>query len=132
MSIIRGIGDIFRPATTRISALLAVQEPTSHVMSRSTRDVLYRVYVIVHILPTVLLTLPAVLPASIVPAACLKPLQWYLSNYNDPLVAKSTYPGGWFGGLSVCEVLLQLPYFLWATTLPIGSHGVEPELTIRG
>jgi hypothetical protein len=90
-------------------------------MSRSTRDVLYRIYVIVHIFPSILLALPAVLPSSIVPAACLKPLQWYLSTYNDPLAGKKSFPGGWFGGFSVCEVLLQLPYFFWAATVPIGS-----------
>src|SRR5579859_7853267 len=70
----------------------------SNGMSRSTRDVLYRIYVIIHIFPTILLALPAVLPSSIVPAPCLKPLQWYLSSYNDPLAGKKSYPGGWFGG----------------------------------
>src|SRR5271155_253792 len=41
-------------------------------------------------------------------------------NYNDPLVGGKSFPGGWFGGFYACEVLLQLPYFLWALTVPIG------------
>jgi hypothetical protein len=89
-------------------------------MSRSTRDLIYRLFVISHIPPSLILALPQILPETIQPNWARKPLQWYLSTYNDPLGGGKSFPGGWFGGLTVCEVLLQLPYFLWALTMPIG------------
>jgi EXPERA (EXPanded EBP superfamily) len=98
-------------------------------MSRSARDLLYRIYIIIHVFATSLLTVPVVLPRSMVPEICFKPLQWYLANYNDPLVGKKGFPGGWFGGFSVCEAWLQLPYFLWAIMLPIGQHADNGVLT---
>jgi len=42
------------------------------------------------------------------------------------LVGGKSFPGGWFGGFYACEVLLQLPYFLWALTVPIGDKRLEP------
>src|SRR5271170_2774321 len=100
-------------------------------MSRSTRDLLYRVFIITHILPSVLLAIPGVLPSHLLPSWCNKPLQLYLSTYNDPLVGGKSFPGGWFGGFYVCEVLLQLPYFLWALSVPIGIHYSMSQLMRR-
>src|SRR5579859_4393895 len=127
-SMVRTIGGFFRFSTAKIqsSSAAAIQAPTSlSEMSRSARDIVYRVYITIHIFATVFLTVPAVLPSSLVPEVCLKPVQWYLANYNDPLVGKKGSPGGWFGGFSACEAWLQLPYFLWAITLPIGSIEVR-------
>jgi hypothetical protein len=91
-------------------------------MSRSTRDLIYRLFVISHIAPSILLALPQVVPGSLLPSWSTVPLQWYLTTYHDPLGGGKSFPGGWFGGLTVCEVLLQLPYFLWAVTVPIGKN----------
>lgn len=97
-------------------------------MSRSTRDVSYRIFIIIHILPSILLAIPGVLSNHILPPWSQKPLQLYLSTYNDPLAGGKSFPGGWFGGFSACEVLLQLPYFLWALTIPIGIHCFVSQL----
>jgi len=94
---------------------------TQMAMARSTRDLIYRIFIIFHILPSVLLALPLVLPDSILPAWSKKPLELYLSTYNDPLGGGKSFPAGWFGGLSICEVLLQLPFFIWALTIPMGK-----------
>ena len=91
------------------------------LMPHSTLDVLYRLFIICHIAPTLLLAVPGVFPSCFLPLWSQKPLRWYLATYNDPLVGGKTFPGGWFGGLSACEVFLQLPYFLWAMTIPIGK-----------
>ena len=90
-------------------------------MSRQVRDFVYRLFIIVHIPPTIVLALPLILPQSILPSWARKGVEYYLSTHNDPLLAGKSYPGGWFGGLSVCEVLLHLPFFLWALRLPIGQ-----------
>src|SRR2546423_6245006 len=81
-SMVRTIGGIFRFSAAKIQSpsAAAIQAPTLSEMSRSARDILYRVYIIIHIFATVFLTVPAVLPRSIVPEVCLKPVQWYLAN----------------------------------------------------
>jgi hypothetical protein len=90
------------------------------VMSTSTRDVIYRFFVFQHILPTVLFSFPAIIGPANLPGWVNQPKEWYLTTYNDPLGVRS-FPGGWFGGLTACEVFLQLPYFIWSLTVPIGS-----------
>jgi hypothetical protein len=87
---------------------------------KSTRDWIYRIFIISHILPTLFLAVPLVIPNRVLPKWYKKPLELYLSTYDDPLVGGKSFPGGWFGGLSVCEVILQSPYFFWALTVPVG------------
>lgn len=88
-------------------------------MSRQTRDLIYRIFIICNILATIILALPLVCQP-VLPLWAQKPVDFYLSKYNDPIVGGKSFPGGWFGGLSVCEVFLHLPYFLWAVTIPVG------------
>ena len=94
------------------------REPSN--MLQRTRDLIYRTFIICHIPPTLLLAVPLVLSPQALPPWCLKPLRLYLATYNDPLPGKKSYPGGWFGGLTLCEVVLQFPYFLWALSIPVG------------
>ena len=93
-------------------------------MSRHSRDVLYRIFIICHIPATVILALPLVCHP-VLPLWTRKPLNLYLSTYNDPLVGGKSFPGGWFGGLSFCEVSLHLPYFLWTLTVPMGKATMD-------
>src|ERR1700721_1603174 len=105
-------------------------------MSRSIRDLIYRIFIVIHIFPSVLLALPAVVGRAKLPFWCFTALDWYNSTYNDPLPSGKSWPGGWFGGLSICEILLQLPYFFWTLTLPIGlslcgdSDSGDPKLEL--
>jgi hypothetical protein len=99
-------------------------------MSRSTRDLIYRIFVITHVAPTLLMVLPLVIPPGYLPSWTRLPSKWYIDMSHDPLLRGKSLPGGWFGGLCVCEVLLQLPYFLWALTIPIGTTSLEMTLTL--
>ena len=96
-------------------------QPPPVDMLQRTRDLIYRTFIICHIIPTLLLAVPVVLSPQTLPSWCLKPLRLYLATYNDPLLGKKSYPGGWFGGLTLCEAVLQLPYFFWALTIPVGT-----------
>jgi hypothetical protein len=100
-------------------------------MNQRARDLIYRAFVISHIFPTLLLAVPLVLSPHAIPTWARKPLQFYLATYNDPLVGKKSYPGGWFGGMTLCEVALQLPYFLWTLTVPVGVFHFSSTLMSR-
>ncbi|KAH7335214.1 transmembrane protein 6/97 [Rhizoctonia solani] len=81
-------------------------------------DLLYLVYFAIHIPPTVLMDLQAVLPRGSFPSALQQLPQFYLNMSGDPLIAGAMGLHGvttqftWFYTFLVIEELFQLPLFI--------------------
>ena len=67
-----------------------------------------------HIPITLLIDGQAVLPPSLYPRPLRDLLAWYASAFRDGLMTPGSHPP-WFRSLVACEVLLQLPFFVYAT-----------------
>ncbi|CAE6474849.1 unnamed protein product [Rhizoctonia solani] len=81
-------------------------------------DLLYLAYFAIHIPPTVLMDLQAVLPRDLFPSVLQQLPQFYLNMSGDPLIAGAMGLHGvttqftWFYTFLVIEELFQLPLFI--------------------
>ncbi|CAE6467493.1 unnamed protein product [Rhizoctonia solani] len=81
-------------------------------------DLLYLAYFAIHIPPTVLMDLQAVLPRGLFPSVLQQLPQFYLNMSGDPLIAGAMGLHGvttqftWFYTFLVIEELFQLPLFI--------------------
>ncbi|RIA97577.1 transmembrane protein 97, partial [Glomus cerebriforme] len=74
-------------------------------------DLVFFVYFVTHIFPTMLLdTYPALVPLT--PDLLKSINQWYTENFNDPFFVNTP---NWFRGFTYIELLLHLPFFFYVS-----------------
>lgn len=73
---------------------------------------LYLCYFVTHVPITALMDAQAVLPRELFPSFAIAMYDWHVETHQDILLAN---PPAWFRSLIVCELLFQLPFFLYAT-----------------
>ncbi|CAE6359350.1 unnamed protein product [Rhizoctonia solani] len=102
-------------------------------------DFLYLVYFVIHIPPTLLMDLQAVLPRGSFPSALQQLPQFYLNMSGDPLIAGAMGLHGastqftWFYTFLVIEELFQLPLFILGIYLLRKDSSYTPILlTVYG
>ncbi|XP_037267418.1 sigma intracellular receptor 2 [Falco biarmicus] len=72
------------------------------------RERLFALYFLSHIPVTLLVDLPALLPAGLPPRGLTELLQWYATTFRDPMMLQ---PPEWFKAFMYCEIFLQMPFF---------------------
>ncbi|XP_076832981.1 sigma intracellular receptor 2 [Brachyhypopomus gauderio] len=73
-----------------------------------TLEIIFLIYFASHIPITLFIDLQALLPERVYPQSLKNLLQWYASEFKDPMVLD---PPVWFRSFIYCEALLQLPFF---------------------
>ncbi|KAI8985112.1 transmembrane protein 6/97 [Pilobolus umbonatus] len=77
-------------------------------------DLIFVIYFITHIPPTLLLDFQALYPSDWVPQSIKDLLSLYIQTYRDPLVG-SPVTLYWFKSFIICEALFQFPFFIIAS-----------------
>ncbi|XP_075024331.1 sigma intracellular receptor 2 [Calonectris borealis] len=72
------------------------------------RERLFALYFLSHIPITLLVDLPALLPAGLRPRGLTELLQWYAATFRDPMMLQ---PPEWFKAFIYCEAFFQMPFF---------------------
>lgn len=75
-------------------------------------DLLFFVYFASHIPITFLLDCQQLYPPGFIPQPLKDLSNWYITTYRDPFMTPNDFY--WFKSLVCCELLLQLPFFLYA------------------
>eukprot|EP00245_Coleochaete_scutata_P004462 TRINITY_DN170_c0_g1_i2.p1 TRINITY_DN170_c0_g1~~TRINITY_DN170_c0_g1_i2.p1 ORF type:complete len:173 (+),score=29.68 TRINITY_DN170_c0_g1_i2:68-586(+) len=75
-------------------------------------DIIFIIFFIVHIPTSLLIDSQVVLPPGLFPQVLQDLLQFHISTNEDFLVGSKP---AWFIGLTMCELLVQVPYFFIAS-----------------
>lgn len=91
---------------------------------------LYLCYFLTHVPVTVLIDAQAALPRALFPRFAIALYDWHVETHQDVLLAN---PPVWFRSFIICELLFQLPLFLYAIRVLYGcvDLAVLPPLAQR-
>ena len=81
-------------------------------------DLIYAIYLITHIPPTLLLDLQAIYPPQWVPQLMKDMLSNYVELFKDPFLG-SPSTMYWFKSFVICQALFQVPFFIIGAILLI-------------
>ena len=96
----------------------------------------YIIYFVTHIPITICVDMQGLFP-HIYPAKLTNMFSWYISTYNDPLMAS---PPVWLRTFLILEAFVQLPFFFWAAyclcqrlnviRIPMVAYGAHVATTV--
>ncbi|KAI9225936.1 MAG: transmembrane protein 6/97 [Piptocephalis tieghemiana] len=80
-------------------------------LSQRPWDILYALFILIHIPSTVIIDSQAILPAWLFPQFALDLMSFYLETFKDPGMTPPLPV--WMSSFVTAELLFQLPFFLW-------------------
>ncbi|KAI7856555.1 transmembrane protein 6/97 [Circinella umbellata] len=92
---------------------MTVNQTSQQCLFKRPVDLVFFLYFLTHIPITLSIDLQALAPPELVPKVLRETLAWYVATYKDPFMG-ATESIAWFKGLTLCELVFQLPFFFVA------------------